>query len=279
MAARGLVRAVNEAAFGIDRRRHLPRFQSRTLRQLSPPVQDCDVILFADTFTNHYEPSIGLAALDVLAAVGARPGLVRHYCCGRPQISNGLLEQARALAVRNAIDLFPHADAGRTIVFCEPSCLSAVREDAPSLLRGRARDQAEAVARASVLFEEFIDRASGRLLLKPGPRRILFHGHCHQKAMGLTAPALSLLSKIPGATVVDLDAGCCGMAGSFGYARKHYDVSRAIGERKLLPAARDAGAGAVVVAAGTSCRHQVRDFAGKEAVHPAVLLQQLLGAT
>jgi Fe-S oxidoreductase len=129
-----------------------------------------------------------------------------------------------------------------------------------------------------MLFEDFVNRASDRLVLEPGPARILFHGHCHQKAMGLSSAGISLLSRIPGATVIDLDAGCCGMAGSFGYARTHYDVSRAIGERRLLPAVRAAGTDAVVVAAGTSCRHQVRDFAGKEAVHPAVLLQGLLAA-
>jgi Fe-S oxidoreductase len=112
--------------------------------------------------------------------------------------------------------------------------------------------------------------------LKEGPPEILLHGHCHQKSMGLLAPAKALLAKIPGTTVVDLDAGCCGMAGSFGYSHEHFEVSRAIGERKLLPAVRNKKAGTVVVAAGTSCRHQVKDFTGEDAVHPAMLLRSLL---
>ena len=151
-----------------------------------------------------------------------------------------------------------------------------MREDAPSLLRGDARRKAEAVAAACVLFEEIAQGAIGALHLKAGPPEILLHGHCHQKSMGLLAPAKALLARIPGSTVVDLDAGCCGMAGSFGYAAEHFEVSRAIGERKLLPAVRGRKPGAVVVAAGTSCRHQVKDFTGERAVHPAVLLQSLI---
>jgi len=131
-----------------------------------------------------------------------------------------------------------------------------------------------------VLFEEFLEAecAEGRaaLALKPGPGEVLLHPHCHQRSMGLAPPAKALLSRIPSAKVVDLDAGCCGMAGSFGYTRDHYDVSCAIAERKLLPAARAMTPGSVLVAAGTSCRHQVADLAGVTAVHPAVLLRSLL---
>jgi Fe-S oxidoreductase len=132
------------------------------------------------------------------------------------------------------------------------------------------------VARASLLFEEYLDGLAKPLSLTAGPATVLLHGHCHQRSMGLVSPARALLSRIPGTTVVDLDAGCCGMAGSFGYAREHYDISRAIGEQKLFPAVRRKPAGAVVVAAGTSCRHQIRDFTGETAVHPAVLLRSLL---
>jgi Fe-S oxidoreductase len=112
--------------------------------------------------------------------------------------------------------------------------------------------------------------------LRPGPSQILFHGHCHQKSMGRVAPAKALLSRIPGATVVDLDAGCCGMAGSFGYVREHFDVSRAIGERRLLPAARTLGEGSVLVASGVSCRHQIADFTSARAMHAAQLVGSLM---
>jgi len=275
-------KSLAERWFGIDRRRALPAFAPRTFARMAPPSPSSDApagwqaVVFNDTFTNYYEPEIGVAVLEVLRAAGIRAGLASHGCCGRPQISKGLLGDARALAERNANELYPHAAAGRQIVFCEPSCLSAMREDAPSLLRGEARKKAEAVAAVCVLFEEVAAAAIGRLSLKAGPPEILLHGHCHQKSMGLLAPAKALLARIPGSTVVDLDAGCCGMAGSFGYAAEHFEVSRAIGERKLLPAVRGRKPGSVVVAAGTSCRHQVKDFTGERAVHPAVLLQSLI---
>jgi FAD/FMN-containing dehydrogenase/Fe-S oxidoreductase len=275
-----LGRTVSRAVLGLDPRRHVPQFASRPLtRRVPRPAATPDVVLFADTFTNYYDPEIGVAALEVMRAAGANTGLVDHGCCGRPQISKGLLAEARTLASANTQALFPHAAAGRPLVFCEPSCLSAVTEDAPALLRGEERKRAETVAAAAMLFEQFMARSGTNLQLKSGPRRILLHGHCHQKAMGLVAPARELLSRIPGATVVDLDSGCCGMAGSFGYTEDHYDVSRAIGERRLLPAVRAAGPGDVVVAAGTSCRHQVHDFTGTHAVHPAVLLRSLLDST
>jgi FAD/FMN-containing dehydrogenase/Fe-S oxidoreductase len=275
------VKAMNESLLGIDHRRTLPKFQRRTLAKRIRRVRrqpdlsaHPDVLLFNDTFTNHYDPEIGLAAMDVLRAAGHRPALAPNACCGRPQISKGLLDDARRMAARNSELLYGAAAAGTPMVFCEPSCLSAVREDAPALLSGESRRQAQVVASAAVLFEDFAARAD--LPLREGPKTVLLHGHCHQKSMGLVAPARALLAKIPGVSVVDLDAGCCGMAGSFGYDRGHYDVSRAIGERKLFPAVRAKAADDVVVAAGTSCRHQIADFTSERAVHPAILLRSLL---
>ncbi len=294
-------RWINEQLFGIDRRRTLPAWARRTFlqqfrdraQQLAPSPQPRRdplapsplplapaVVLFTDTFTNYNQPEIGLAAVDVLAAAGTETRLVPHVCCGRPLISQGLLEEARSLAQANADQLYDTAAAGSRILFLEPSCLSAVREDAPALLRGEAQRKARVVADACVLFEDYLERewASGALSipLQQGPATVLLHGHCHQKAMGLLPSARALLGRVPSCSVVDLDAGCCGMAGSFGYAREHYDVSRQIGERRLLPAARAMKPDAVLVAAGTSCRHQVEHFAGVKAVHPAVLLRSLL---
>jgi Fe-S oxidoreductase len=273
----GAVRRLAESAAGLDRRRALPRFARSPLSRLAPPAGgEPDVVLFNDTFTNYYEPAVGLAALDVLKAAGVRAAVARHGCCGRPQISKGLLGQARSLGAATTRALHPHAAAGRPILFCEPSCLSAMREDVPSLLRGDDKVRAETVARSCMLLEEFLESIGDRLTLKPRGTTVMLHGHCHQKAMGLVPPVTSLLSRIEGAQVVDLDAGCCGMAGSFGYMHGHVDVSRAIGERKLFPAVRAKAAGAVVVAAGTSCRHQVLEFTGVEAVHPAVFLRSLV---
>jgi FAD/FMN-containing dehydrogenase/Fe-S oxidoreductase len=270
------VRMLNEGIFGIDRRRTLPALSSRTFASQVRRRGKADpaVLLFNDTFTNFYDPEIGLAAWDVLEAAGLTVGLAPNHCCGRPLISKGLLTKARAQAMQNTKSLYDAASAGRKILFCEPSCLSAVREDAPSLLRGENQRRARVVADACVLFEEFA--AGLQLPLKPGPPEILLHGHCHQKSMGLLPSAKALLEQIPGSTVVDLDAGCCGMAGSFGYSREHFEVSKQIGERRLLPQVRGKDPSSAVVAAGTSCRHQIHDFTQQTAVHPAVLLRSLL---
>ena len=284
-AQSGLGRWINEQVLGIDRRRTPPAFARHTFARrfaaLSPkPSALTRVVLFNDTFTNYNHPEIGIAAADVLDAAGIGVRLAPHGCCGRPLISQGLLDDARAAAQVNADALFEAASRGERIVFLEPSCLSAVREDAPALLRGEAQRRARIVGDACVLFEDLVEQEwrAGRvhLDLKPGPSAVLLHGHCHQKAMGLLPSARALLSRIPSCTVTDLEAGCCGMAGSFGYAREHYDVSRQIGERKLLPAARAMAPGAVLVAPGTSCREQVKHFTGVTAVHPAQLLQSLL---
>ncbi|MFN0103728.1 MAG: FAD-binding and (Fe-S)-binding domain-containing protein [Bryobacteraceae bacterium] len=268
------VRWLNEKLTGIDARRPVPRWRRNTLRDwfAGRSTSDVSALLFVDTFSNHYDPQIGIAAAELMERGGVRVGMAPNVCCGRPLISQGLLGEARELAKENAARLFDAASQGTSLVVCEPSCLSALREDAPDLLRGEERERARIVGRAAVLAEEYL--LGLPLSFSAGPGEIVFHGHCHQKAMGMAAPAVALLSKIPGAAVTALDSGCCGMAGSFGYV--NYDVSRLIGERRLLPAARALKPGAVLVAAGTSCRHQVYDLAGVEAVHPAVLLRGLV---
>jgi len=315
IAGSALARLVNERVLGIDARRPLPRWAAKTLaaqwtdgppeggrdQSSGPPesgpyedragrgnraagrggrLEAGQLLLFNDTFTNYYHPEIGLAARDVLGAAGLPVQLAPNVCCGRPLISQGLLERARALAAENTRHLHQHVAAGAQLVFLEPSCLTSLREDVPALLRGDEQRRAQDVANACVLFEEFLERSladgSARLHLRSGPETLLLHGHCHQKSLGAVAPAKALLDRIPGARVTDLDAGCCGMAGSFGYAREHFEVSKQIGERRLLPAARALPANGVLVAAGTSCRQQVKDLAGVRAQHPAELLRALI---
>jgi len=289
LAASAVGRWMNEKLFGIDRRRTPPAWVKQTFHdkfkargaEKGRAAGTGGVVLFNDTFTNYNEPDIGMAAVGVLDAAGVGVRLEPHACCGRPLISTGQLDEARALAQTNADALYDAAARGERILFLEPSCLSAVREDLPALLRGDAQRKAQVVGEACLLFEDYIERewAAGRLSLnlKSGPATVVLHGHCHQKSMGLVPPAKALLSRIPSCKVVDLDSGCCGMAGSFGYSKDHYEVSRQIGERRLLPAARDLKPGDVLAAAGTSCRHQVAHFAGVEAQHPAVLLHSLIG--
>jgi Fe-S oxidoreductase len=290
IARSALGRALNAWLAGIDRRRTLPEWTSRSFAKsfrsharrnaTRPSRTNRTVALFNDTFTNYYSPAIGMAGVQVLEIAGFDVELAPDACCGRPLISQGLLGSARRQAASSVDRLYPLAERGVPIVFFEPSCLSAIREDVPSLLRGEDQRRALRVADHALLFEEFLEREweGGRLQLDlgDGPARILLHGHCHQKAMGRLAAAKALLGRIPGATVVDLDAGCCGMAGSFGYSRKHFEVSRAIGERRLFPAARSLRDGEVLVASGTSCRHQVADFTGVRALHAAELIRSLM---
>ena len=288
------VRALNERLLGLDRRRMPPAFERRTFRALAasgtarqagPKVQRSDsmgssVSLFVDTFTNHFHPRIGMAAMDVMQRAGFGVTLSPNVCCGRPLISQGLLDEARERARENTRRLFARAEAGDALIFLEPSCLSAIREDAPDLLSGDERRRAQVIAARAHLFEPWLEDEwrAGRanLSLGAGPSSVVVHGHCHQKAMGDLAKAKALLGRIPGATVSDPDAGCCGMAGSFGYVKSHFEVSQAIGERRLLPVARALSTGAVLVASGTSCRQQIADFTGVRALHAAELVQNLL---
>jgi FAD/FMN-containing dehydrogenase/Fe-S oxidoreductase len=273
-------RRLNETLFGIDRRRTIPRARRITFGRWlgkNKPVFNPDamaVTIFNDTFTNYYAPDIGAAAVDVLQKCNYSVNVARPGCCGRPLISQGLLAEARSRAAAIVETLFAIADRDERILFLEPSCLTAVKEDAVSLLRGPMQEKAHVVAAASHLFDEFVNGL--KLNLKPVAGRILVHGHCHQKAMGLLPATLALLSRVPSAKVVDLDAGCCGMAGSFGYRREHYDLSFAIANRRLLPAVQSMDPGDVLVAPGFSCRHQIADFSGTTAVHPAVLIHHLL---
>ena len=277
IAASPAVKWINEKLLDIDPRRTLPAWRADTFdkwatRHKTPP--GTPVTLFNDTFTNHYDPEIGIAAVGILERAGCKVNVVRPGCCGRPLISQGLLSDARAHAAKLVEALHPIALRNEPILFCEPSCLSAVKDDAEGLLRGDLQQKARDVARVARLFDEYA--ATLDLPLRPASGRILVHGHCHQKSLGLLPATMALLSKIPGADIADLDAGCCGMAGSFGYTTGHYDVSKAIAERRLLPAVRKMQPGDVLVATGTSCRHQVAELEGTHAVHPAVLIRDLL---
>jgi FAD/FMN-containing dehydrogenase/Fe-S oxidoreductase len=283
------LRRLNEWLLGIDRRRVPPAFAGTTFvrhfraaqADKGPARLGRSVLLFPDTFTNYHEPAIGLAAVALLerAGCGVTLGEPTLGCCGRPLISNGLLTEAVAHAGHNTRLLYPWAAAGRPITACEPSCVLTIKDDYPALLRGELRGQAEVVARACRTFEEVLEsllsdgeRGLAGNLFRPGPGQILVQGHCHQRALVGMGATLRLLRRIPGAEVIDLDAGCCGLAGSFGYEEEHYEVSRLVGEQRLFPALRQAAPDAVVVAPGLSCRLQIAHFTGRTAVHPAELL-------
>jgi FAD/FMN-containing dehydrogenase/Fe-S oxidoreductase len=277
-----------EKLLGVDRRRCPPAFAPRPLTRRFPAGSGGGAanelphraLLFPDTFTNFYQPEVGLAAVRLLerarCAVTLGPPALR--CCGRPLISNGLLTEAVERARHNVALLGPWAATGAPIVACEPSCLLTLKDDYPALLRGEWRRQAEAVAGACLTLEELLDRllVDGPSPFRAGPRRILVQGHCHQRALVGLSATMRLLRRVPGAEVVDLDTGCCGMAGSFGYEKEHYEVSRRVGEGRLFPAVRQARAEDAVLAPGFSCRLQIAHFTGREALHPATFLATLL---
>jgi FAD/FMN-containing dehydrogenase/Fe-S oxidoreductase len=278
-----LPRALLERVAGIDRRRPLPRFARETLvrwdRRRSRPTAGSrgDVVFLADSFTTFTEPAIGRAAIELLEAAGWRVRLESAGCCGRSSISKGLLDQARGMAEAMVDRLAPEAERGVPIVGCEPSCLLTLREEHVSLLPDDPR--ARVVADQTRLVEELLVEAidDGALVLDPraavSGKPILFHGHCHQKALAGTAPTVALLERIPGAQVTELDAGCCGMAGSFGFEAEHYDLSMQIGESRLFPALREAPAGTLVAATGVSCRQQIGHGVGQRAWHPVELVK------
>jgi len=292
------IRALMELIFGFDRRRLPPEFSRRTFlhwwkttghktqHRGKVPGDTEKIAIFADTFTNYHEPDHAIAAVRVARHLGADVSVPDRVCCGRPAISKGMLDLAARQAEATARMLFPIAEAGLPIVFCEPGCYSAVKDDHPVLLTGEAKSMARTVAARAVTFENW---ASGRVdkvlsangaprepFFKIGPARAILHGHCHQKALTGTATAARLLALIPGCEVVDLDSGCCGMAGSFGYEREHYEVSRAVAERRLIPAVRARGKADAVVAPGFSCRHQIAHFTGVAPFSTASLLASLL---
>jgi len=285
-------RFVMEKTLGIARRRRLPPFARQTFvkwfvargGRIGHIPKDADptrsVVLFPDTFLTYLEPQIGIAVVTLLESAGWCVFLPEKRCCGRPMISKGLLDEAIANATYNVEHLYSLAERRFRIIGCEPSCILTFRDDYLELLRGDLRRKAEVIAKACVTFEEFLADAFERntiaLPLSAGPRRVLLHSHCHQKALVGTDPARAVLSRIPGCRVEEIDSGCCGMAGAFGYEIEHYEISRLMGERRLLPAIREAGDDTAVVASGTSCRQQIRDLTGKKVCHPAELLASLL---
>jgi hypothetical protein len=234
------------------------------------------IVLFDDTFTNYNHPPVGLAAVRVLAAAGYRPVLVPKVCCGRPMISKGLPEQARANARRNVEVLAPYAERGVPIVGLEPSCLLTLRDEYLDLLPNDPR--AKLVAQHSFLIEEFIAARVDEfrpLFNLQSPVSVLFHGHCYQKALTSTE-ALKAMLRLTGAEVGEIDSGCCGMAGSFGYEVEHYDLSMRIGEERLLPAVRAARTGTILAASGMSCRHQIAAGTNREVKHPIEVMAAFL---
>ncbi|ETX28991.1 FAD-binding and (Fe-S)-binding domain-containing protein [Roseivivax isoporae] len=271
-----------EGPTGFAASRPLPHWSSNPFRDDEAQDADPDVILFADIFNRYFEPENLRAAVRVLRAGGARvavasDGQRRPLDSGRTYLATGLVDRARATGRRLLDALLPHVEAGRTIVGLEPSCLLTLRDEIPALIPGEAADR---VAERAKMLEEFIAEATDAgtlaLPLGPVPEGILLHGHCHQKAHDVMPAIQRTLALLPDTEVRTIESSCCGMAGSFGYARQTEKVSREMGELSLFPAVRKAAPGTYVVADGTSCRHQIADGTAREAIHVARLLDMAL---
>lgn len=273
--ARSPLAGVINFFMGVAPRRPLPHFARQTFwswwkHRGGTRPGDRRVALFVDTFNGYNEPEVSIAAVKVLESMGYEVELANRVCCGRPAISKGFFDQAEKQAKENFRRLAPYVEEGIPVVGLEPSCILSMRDDYRDLLPG---EDLGPLGRTCVTWEEFMSEQPLELVGECAP--LLLHGHCHQKALVGTDPSHRLLGRL--AQVEEVDSGCCGMAGSFGYEVEHYEISRQIGERRLFPAVRRAMAeGKTVVAAGTSCRQQIEHFTGCRALHPAELLARHL---
>jgi FAD/FMN-containing dehydrogenase/Fe-S oxidoreductase len=277
------LRRVSERVAGFSERRSLPQWRRDIYRDGAVKGEGREVVLFADTFNRYFERENLDAAHRVLIAAGygvhavQAPDGKRPLCCGRTFLSVGAVDEARAEMQRTLDALAPYVTRGVPVIGLEPSCLLSFRDELPALIKSEA---ARALAANALLFEEFLvrERKEGRLALPlaPMPQKALLHGHCHQKAFAAMGAVEGALRLVPELEVETIASSCCGMAGAFGYAADTIDVSLAMGELSLLPTVRNAPAGALIVADGTSCRHQIHDGAAREALHVARVLEMSL---
>jgi Fe-S oxidoreductase len=281
-----ILRDLSEVIAGFTARRTLPRWRRDVFAD--PPLavgpeNGREVVLFADTFNRSFERENVEAAVKVLVAGGYRvhfaqpPDSKRPLCCGRTFLSVGAIAQGREEAERVLAALSPYVARGVPVIGLEPSCLFTFRDEMPALMK---TDDAKRLAENAFLFEEFLAREQKEkrlnLPLRPLDKRALLHGHCHQKAFAVMGSIEAALRLIPNLQVETVESSCCGMAGSFGYHAETIDVSLAMGELSLLPAVRKAPDDALIVADGTSCRHQIHDGTGRDAAHVARVLAMAL---
>ncbi len=284
-----VVERLAKRIFGIAQARSLPRVSGTTLRRWhaahansdGQPYANGTVHLFADEFTDTVDVPIGALAIRLLNGLGYRVLIPDHVDSGRAQLSKGLVRDAQALAGENVRRLGSVITDAAPLIGLEPSAILGFRDEYPDLVGPADRGAAMTLSRNALMFEEFFVREmdAGRISAQAFDRTrrtIMVHGHCHQKALASTDPTMQMLSLPAGHTVQEIPSGCCGMAGSFGYEREHYDVAMQIGELVLFPAVRGTPDGTIVVAPGTSCRHQILDGTGRTSRHPVEVMWDAL---
>lgn len=277
---------LSESITGFAAHRQLPTWAAKPFEhKTSPSKKGRDVVLMADTFNTWFEPENLRAARTVLKAAGYRVNIAqspgkKNLCCGRTYLATGMVEQAKIEAQKTLDALLPWAQKNVPIVGLEPSCLLTLRDEYPVLLPGSASDT---VAANALLLEELIirDHEADNLnwSLNALTKKVLLHGHCHQKALGAFSAVRQTLELIPNLDVAVIESSCCGMAGAFGYARDTADVSMKMAELDLLPAVRKVDTSTLIVADGTSCRHQISEGSERNALHVAQVLEMALDSS
>ena len=273
-------------AVGVHPEREYPPLAAQTFSQwfheARKKIVDADlgkqVVFFHDTFTQFNNPQVGHAAVEVLWSLGFDVILLEERkCCGRPAMSKGTLKEVKAVASHNIELLLPYARQGIPILGCEPSCVGMLVDEYPSIVPG---EDAQEVARASFMIEDFLfqelEKEHLRFEMPQTNRHILYHGHCQQKAIFGIEAVMYLLNQSNAGGVELIESSCCGLAGSFGYEKEHYDLSIQLAEMNLAPAIRNADTDVIICASGTSCRDQILHTTGKTALHPMEVLASAL---
>ncbi|MCP4398221.1 MAG: FAD-binding protein [bacterium] len=270
-----MFRQVLEWAVGVDRRRILPDYAVLPFPEWfaqraasTGPVRG-KVVLFDDTYMNYYQTDVGISAVELLESCGYDVILANAGCCQRPKISHGFLREAKIAGEKTLRKLDTYIQQGLQIVVCEPGCASALTDDLPDLIDDEqlGRRIKEHVMMIDLFLDKEIQQGRCQCEFTSSLNRILIHGHCHQKSLFGTSAMTSILKRVPELSVEEIDSGCCGMAGSFGYEKEHYDLSFQVGEDRLFPGIRNRREGTAVVACGFSCRHQIKDGAAVKALH------------
>ena len=275
-----------EKTIGIDKRRQLPNFAPQTFQQWFRSRVDTEtpknpkgmVVLFPDTTTNYNHPELGIATVNILEKLGYEVILPNSRCCGRPMLSNGMMSQAKANVDFNISSIYPFVEKGAKLVGIEPSCVLGFISDFSDL--ASEPEKAKEISENTMLIEDFFLYATKeedfQFTNPPQNQKVVFHGHCHQKALVGTTSAMEVLKTIPGLEPVEIKSGCCGMAGSFGFYKNHFDISMQIGEDTLFPAIREENDDVIVVSEGVSCRQQIEQGTQRKTKHLVELLSDYI---
>lgn len=275
-----------EKTIGIDKRRQLPNFAPQTFQQWFRSRVDTEtpknpkgmVVLFPDTTTNYNHPELGIATVNILEKLGYEVILPNSRCCGRPMLSNGMMSQAKANVDFNISSIYPFVEKGAKLVGIEPSCALGFISDFSDL--ASEPEKAKEISENTMLIEDFFLYATKeedfQFTNPPQNQKVVFHGHCHQKALVGTTSAMEVLKTIPGLEPVEIKSGCCGMAGSFGFYKDHFDISMQIGENTLFPAIREENDDVIVVSEGVSCRQQIEQGTQRKTKHLVEVLSDYI---